>query len=273
MSIELKLKSILTKHVQNLNRNKRRIFNTYLKRYPYIMFHPSIEHDDSTGEENPYFLVGFTSCDISLQKNELINAHSIIESDNKDNNIFYIDSAYSLVLDETVYIDSKEFDEIYISKAPIELAINADVLEKADTYAFMCALTEYFNIETLSYDDGGEISEKILEIPELVLDVIYKDIKQGTMSFGKSTQRVTFNNEVLGFLDASGFELSTIHPYVLNESKWIEMLNFVADKTRLSEYIEKSYSVLDPNKDCDLYLAIPGVTGKMNSEIQTKDLL
>lgn len=272
MSMKDKLKGKLIDYISGISRKNRRKFNDYLKKYPYIMFYPSI--DTNSEKELPYFMIGFSKYNPQISKGNVREAHSLIESDEHDNNIFYVYSDLALMIDESLYIETKEFDEIYISHAPLEIALNSPVLEKAKTHELMYSLTDYFRLDHLSYGVYELMEERISELPELSLDVIFKDIKKaGARVYGRMTQRVSFNSEVLGFLSLSGYDISSVETYIIDEQKWADMMNYIADKIDLRKYLDKPYKVLNPDDDCDIHFAVPGVNGfKYDTNQKTGDI-
>ncbi|QOE32619.1 hypothetical protein CPT_Muenster_447 [Klebsiella phage Muenster] len=264
MSLELKLKKLLLKYVQELPRLHRREFNSGLKKYPYIMFYPELE-EKPDGKVHALLQIGFSKSTYKIKKGDTHEAFTFLETGNYNNdNIFYIDSPLAYIFDEALYISTADIEEVHISKAPVELAINANVLRKADTYAFFYALTDFFSIQSIPYGMSEDIEKSISDIPELNIEVIFEDIRifdNSKRKHGKITERVKFNNECIGFFSLSGLDILSVKTVVLDEKKWSEMMNFVREKVNLESLLDKPYTVLEPDVDCDVYFSVPGVTG------------
>lgn len=263
MSLESKLKELLHNYVQNLDRKQRRIFNSSLKKYPYIMFFPEIEKYNND-IENPLLQIGFTKSTLKINKGSGQKAFSFLETEDNSDDVYYITSGLAYIFDEAIYVSTADVEEVFISTAPLDIAINAEALYKANPYSFVYSLTEFFVIQTLPYDVGEDIEKLVSTIQEINVEVIYEDIhilSNSKRKHGRVTERVKFNNECIGFFSLSGLDVSSVKTFVIDENKWSEMMHFVFDKINLKELMDKTYSVLNPNEDCDINFGVPTVTG------------
>lgn len=263
MSLIHKFTRGLHSYIQKQTREIRREFISGLKKYKYIMIYPF--HNDDGREDsciNTCVMVGFSNTNHHMQMNDEREAYGWLETDNSDTNVFYLHSAYVDLCDKIYYISTEEFPDIIVSKAPIEIALNAPSLGEAEPDSIAYHVYDYIgDVHTKDFDDI--LKETIKGIPDIEHYTIFEDIhlNDRSIKLGRATEIVKYKSEVIAFITKSGYDMCRNECYPMNSTKWRDFVEMIIAESNIREMLCPRYTVIDPTKDCDIYFAVPGVSG------------
>ncbi len=259
MCIEKTLKDNLVKYLMNCDRDVRRKFNGYLKRYPYIMFCPIKINND---EEHDCLHIGFTYR--VLNKSELSESDVWIETDAHETNVFYLYTPYAEIVHnicDAVFISTDEFPKLYIKPAPLKVAINAPSVGEDVFGTIQYCVEEHLDRE-ISIEMADMLAEAVSECTALESYLIYDKSYYNLNNIveGEITVCIKYNSEVIGFVHCKGHDLYRKNISVVDLQKWNQVMDLIIDNSGVNDILVKQYRVINPKDDCDLYFPVQGVT-------------
>lgn len=259
--IEL-FKGYLVEFLNKCSRQEQRDFNSYLKKFKYIMIYPYNNYSgecDNVKAENDMVFIAFSNTNRKIDN--FRDADTWSETDGTDTNIFFLKCTKAALIEEAIFISTENFDAIDIKPAPIQMVLDAPSIGDAQLEELNYAMTEFYQYD-LPWEAEELFNKVIVNTPDLeCYYVFYEKYKDNFITRPKcqSTAVVKYKNEILGFISCTHYEDSK-RVSVLKPEKWDSLMTMLIENSGIYKLVERKYKVIDTEIDCDIYFPVPDIT-------------
>lgn len=245
--------------INRADRDDLRRLNAAIDKYKYISFFSFNDEDDDTKDCNMLFIAFSNDSSTGFFSDNYEIRNLCVQQDNLE---FYVysDCAYHFPR-QRIVVSTDTVERFYLEPVSWDSIFKAPKLQDGDWYDLSYIVFDYMNLPDAPYGSEIDCIEYLRGQTNITLDVVYRDDNKTTRTV-RSTTLVRYNGNIVGVISSEGRRGSPMtKAFSTNVSSFHAVLDEIILEAGLDKYREPdNIIVLDLNKDCDSYFAVPGIT-------------